>query len=56
MHTLKAGALYFALVFAAGFAPGTIRVLWVVPAAGTAYSISPGSASAYSLSRCTIQS
>jgi hypothetical protein len=34
MHILKAGALYFTLVFAAGFALGTIRVLWIVPALG----------------------
>jgi hypothetical protein len=34
MHILKAGALYFALVFAAGFALGAIRVLRIVPALG----------------------
>jgi hypothetical protein len=35
MQTLKAGALYFAFVFGAGFALGTIRTLWVVPLLGT---------------------
>jgi hypothetical protein len=35
MRTLKAGILYFALVFGAGFVLGTIRTLWVVPWLGT---------------------
>ena len=34
MPILKAGALYFALVFGAGFVLGPIRVLWLVPRVG----------------------
>jgi hypothetical protein len=35
MQVVKAGAVYFALVFGAGFVLGTIRTLWVVPRFGT---------------------
>ena len=34
MQILKSGALYFVLVFGAGFVLGTIRVLWIVPSVG----------------------
>jgi len=34
MQTVKAGALYFGLVFGAGFVLGAIRTLWVVPRFG----------------------
>jgi hypothetical protein len=34
MQILKAGVLYFALVFGAGFVLGPIRTLWVVPRVG----------------------
>ena len=34
MQELKAGALYFALVFGAGFVLGTVRTLWIVPHVG----------------------
>lgn len=34
MRVLKAGALYFAIVFGAGFALGAVRVLWLVPRLG----------------------
>jgi hypothetical protein len=32
---LKAGVIYFAIVFGAGFFLGTVRTLWVVPRFGT---------------------
>jgi hypothetical protein len=35
MRILKAAVSYFALVFGAGFALGTIRMLWIVPRLGT---------------------
>lgn len=35
MQILKAGVLYFAFVFGAGFVPGIVRTLWVVPRVGT---------------------
>jgi hypothetical protein len=35
MQILKAGVIYFALVFGAGFVLGTVRTLWVVPRVGT---------------------
>jgi hypothetical protein len=34
MRFLKAGALYFILVFGAGFVLGPIRIIWVVPRLG----------------------
>jgi hypothetical protein len=34
MQPLKAGALYFVLVFGAGFVLGPIRILWLVPRVG----------------------
>jgi hypothetical protein len=35
MQILKAGALYFAVVFGAGFILALIRILWIVPRLGT---------------------
>ena len=35
MRIVKAGVLYFAIVFGAGFALGPIRILWAVPRYGT---------------------
>jgi hypothetical protein len=35
LRTLKAGTLYFALVFGTGFVLGAIRTLWMVPRLGT---------------------
>ncbi len=34
MQILKAGVLYCALVFGAGFVLGTVRTLWIVPRYG----------------------
>ena len=34
-NVLKVGGLYFAVVFAAGFIFGTLRVMWMVPRLGT---------------------
>jgi len=39
MPALKAGTVYFMLVFAAGFVLGTIRVLAVVPAVGETIAV-----------------
>ena len=38
MKILKAGILYFAIVFGAGFVFGTIRTIWVVPRIGTRWA------------------
>jgi hypothetical protein len=35
MQILKAGVLYFAVVFGAGFLLGPIRILWIAPRLGT---------------------
>lgn len=35
MQIVKAGSLYFAVVFGAGFVLGPIRILWIVPRLGT---------------------
>jgi hypothetical protein len=39
MGTLKAGLLYFCLVFAAGWVLGPIRELWVIPCLGRTVGI-----------------
>ena len=38
MRTVKAGILYFAVVFAAGFALGPARLFWLVPRLGPRYA------------------
>ncbi|MBI2680870.1 MAG: hypothetical protein HYX25_07675 [Candidatus Solibacter usitatus] len=38
LRLLQAGGLYFSLVFAAGFALGPIRLLWLVPRFGVRYA------------------
>ncbi|MFZ0859584.1 MAG: hypothetical protein WCA27_07755 [Candidatus Sulfotelmatobacter sp.] len=35
MHVVKAGTLYFVVVFGVGFVLGAVRRLWVVPRIGT---------------------
>ena len=35
MQILRAGVIYFAIVFSAGFVLGIVRTLWVVPRVGT---------------------
>ena len=35
MQILKAGLLYFVIVFGAGFVLGSVRTLWIVPRLGT---------------------
>jgi hypothetical protein len=35
MQILKAGVLYFALVFGTRFVLGTIRIHWIIPSFGT---------------------
>ena len=34
MEAVKAGVLYFAIVFAVGFVLGAIRTVWVIPRVG----------------------
>jgi hypothetical protein len=35
MQTVKAGVIYFVLVFSAGFVLGAIRTMWLAPRLGT---------------------